>query len=253
CRRRAGGCRHLARSHPCSRRRARRGMSRAASPICLAPQPAARHLPRDRGHAASPSNRRHRDGHRKRRCGLVRGVHAAAACASARVEGGSCAPPAALGARGPGGELTMLPALRDDGSVNVVVESPRGSAVKFKYDPEIERFVLSRPLPAGLVYPHDWGFVPSTRASDGDPLDALIAWDGASYPGIVIPCRLIGVLEVEQTNAKSHARERNDRIIALPLKAPRQDDIHSVFDFSDRWRSELERFFVNAVAFERKE
>jgi len=147
----------------------------------------------------------------------------------------------------------MLPALRDDGSVNVVVESPRGSAVKFKYDPEIERFVLSRPLPAGLVYPHDWGFVPSTRASDGDPLDALIAWDGASYPGIVIPCRLIGVLEVEQTNAKSHARERNDRIIALPLKAPRQDDIHSVFDFSDRWRSELERFFVNAVAFERKE
>ena len=147
----------------------------------------------------------------------------------------------------------MLPPLRDDGSVNVVVESPRGSAVKFKYDAAIDRFVLSRPLPAGLVYPHDWGFVPSTRAADGDPLDALIAWDGASYPGIVIPCRLIGVLEVEQANVKSRARERNDRVIALPTKAPRHDDIHSVFDFSDRWRAELERFFLDVVAFEGKD
>jgi inorganic pyrophosphatase len=149
--------------------------------------------------------------------------------------------------------MTVLPAYRSDGSLNVVVESPRGSSVKFKYDADIDRIVLSRPLPAGLTYPHDWGFVPATRASDGDPLDVMIAWDGTSYPNVVVPCRTIGVLEVEQTNPRSRTRERNDRLVVLPIKAPRQDGVRTVFELSDRWRQELERFFVAAVAFEGKE
>jgi inorganic pyrophosphatase len=70
--------------------------------------------------------------------------------------------------------MTTLPALRKDGSLNGVVESPRGSSVKFKYDLEDDVMTVSRPLPAGLTYPQDWGFVPSTRADDGDPLDAWI-------------------------------------------------------------------------------
>ena len=147
----------------------------------------------------------------------------------------------------------MLAAFRPDGSVNVVVESPRGAEVKFKYEGEIDRMVLSRPLPAGLRYPHDWGFVPSTRASDGDPIDALIAWDGTSYPGVVVPCRMIGVLEVDQTNPTSRARERNDRLVLLPVKAPRHADVRTVFDLSDRWRAEIEVFFLAAAAFEGKE
>jgi len=149
--------------------------------------------------------------------------------------------------------MTVLSAYSADGSLYVMVESPRGSSIKFKYDPAIDRITLSRPLPAGLSYPHDWGFVPSTRASDGDPLDALIAWDGMSYPGVVIPCRPIGVLEIEQTNPLTRARERNDRVVTLPLKAPRVDDVRTVFDFSDRWRAELEKFFLAAVAFEGKD
>jgi inorganic pyrophosphatase len=147
----------------------------------------------------------------------------------------------------------VLATFRSDGSLNVVVESPRGAAVKFKYDPELDRFVMSRPLPAGLTYPHDWGFVPSTRASDGDPVDALIAWDGASYPGVVVPCRTIGVLEVEQTNPSSRARERNDRVVLLPVKAPRHEKVRTVFDLSDRWRGEMEAFFLAAAAFEGKD
>src|SRR5262249_15934137 len=93
-----------------------------------------------------------------------------------------------------------LKAFRDDRSLNVIVESPRGATVKFKYDLELDRIVLSRPLPLGVVYPHDWGFVPQTRASDGDPVDAVIVWDGVSYPGVLVPCRPIGVLNVEQTS-----------------------------------------------------
>jgi inorganic pyrophosphatase len=146
----------------------------------------------------------------------------------------------------------MLPAFRSDGSLNVLVESPRGASVKLRYDPEIDRLVLSRPLPAGLTYPYDWGFVTSTRAPDGDPIDAMIAWDETTYPGVIVPCRAIGVLEIEQ-RTRARGSERNDRIIVLPVKAPRHSDLHTVFDFSDRWRAEIERFFLATVAFEDKE
>jgi inorganic pyrophosphatase len=146
----------------------------------------------------------------------------------------------------------MLPAFRKDGSVNVVIESPRGASVKFKYDPKDKVMTISRPLPIGLTFPYDWGFVPSTRASDGDPLDAVVLWDCSSYPGVVISSRLIGVLKVEQNNAVTKKRERNDRVAVLPLKAPRHESVTSVFDLSERARAEIEHFFVATVAFENK-
>ena len=145
-----------------------------------------------------------------------------------------------------------LKAFRSDGSLNVIVESPRGATVKFKYDLDLDRIVLSRPLPSGVVYPHDWGFVPQTRAADGDPVDAMIVWDGVSYPGVLVPCRAIGVLNVEQTNLKSGARERNDRLAVLPVTAPRFDGIKTVFDLPSRTREELEQFFLAATVFEKK-
>ena len=147
----------------------------------------------------------------------------------------------------------MLPTVRKDGSLNVVVESPRGSSVKFKYDLDDDVMTLSRPLPVGLTYPHDWGFLSSTLAADGDPLDVIILWDGSSYPGVIVPCRMIGLLNIEQTNRQSQRRERNDRLAALPIKAPRHDPISSVFDLTERARRELEQFFLHAVAFEEKE
>jgi inorganic pyrophosphatase len=149
--------------------------------------------------------------------------------------------------------LHRLPAFADDDSVNVVVESPRGSTLKFKYDANHGVMMLSRPLPVGLAYPHDWGFIPSTRAPDGDPLDAIVIWDGVSYPGVVVPCRPIGVLRVEQTNVVSGGRERNDRLVVLPTKAPRWDSHRSIFDFAERVRLELRQFFLAAVAFEAKD
>jgi len=145
-----------------------------------------------------------------------------------------------------------LAAFREDGSINVIVESPRGATSKLKYDGALDRIVFSRPLPAGVVYPHDWGFVPSTRASDGDPVDAMIVWDGVTYPGVLVPCRPIGILNVEQTNVKSGARERNDRLAVLPVTAPRHDSIATVFDLAERVRAELEQFFVAATFFEKK-
>src|SRR4051795_4829865 len=85
---------------------------------------------------------------------------------------------------------------RDD--VHVVVETPRGSAAKLEFDPNLQVFTLSKPLILGLTYPYDWGFVPSTRGEDGDPLDVLVIHDTATAPGLVLKCKVIGVLEVLQ-------------------------------------------------------
>jgi inorganic pyrophosphatase len=150
--------------------------------------------------------------------------------------------------------LSSLSAFGRDGSVHVVVESPRGSTVKLKYDADLDVFALSRPLVDGLAYPFDWGFVPSTRASDGDPVDAMILWDRATFPGVVIACRLIGVLAVEQ-NSKQRpgTRERNDRVFGVPVNAPKFNALKEVRDVESRVREELETFFAAAVAFEGKD
>jgi len=150
--------------------------------------------------------------------------------------------------------FTTLSAFGPDNSVHVVVESPRGSTVKLKYDANLNAFTLSRPLVEGLAYPFDWGFVPSTRAADGDPLDAMIIWDRATYPGVVIPCRLIGLLAVEQNSKRRPGtRERNDRVIAVPSKAPKYNTLKEVRDVESRVRDELEAFFAASVAFEGKD
>ncbi|MGH9408232.1 MAG: inorganic diphosphatase [Vicinamibacterales bacterium] len=149
--------------------------------------------------------------------------------------------------------LTTLPAFAETDTLNVVIESPRGSTAKLKFDADQGVMRLSRPLIVGLAYPCDWGFVPSTRGPDGDPIDAFVMWDGTGFSGLVLECRPIGLLRVEQTNRTSGARERNDRVATLPISAPRWASIHTVFDLNERIRQELERFFLSAVAFEGKE
>src|SRR5438105_15580031 len=105
--------------------------------------------------------------------------------------------------------------------VRVVVESPKGSAVKFDYDPDLEVFAYGKALPLGLTYPYTWGFLPGTKGDDGDPLDVFVLTEAPTYPGVLIECRLLGVLRVEQ-NGKD-GKERNDRLIAVPVADPKVD------------------------------
>jgi hypothetical protein len=109
--------------------------------------------------------------------------------------------------------LINLPPFTEDGDVYVVVETPRGSRAKFDYNPKLKTFALSKSLLTGLTYPHDWGFVPSTKADDGDPIDIMVVHDAATFPGIVLTCRVIGILQIEQ-NSKGKT-ERNDRLFAV--------------------------------------
>jgi inorganic pyrophosphatase len=135
-----------------------------------------------------------------------------------------------------------LPAFTEDGDVHVVVETPRGSRAKFAYDPKLETFTLSKSLLTGLTYPHDWGFVPSTKADDGDPVDVMVIHDAATFPGIVLSCRIIGILQIEQ---KSKARsERNDRVFAVPRRSHSEQGLRDVQDLSKSIRQELEKFFM---------
>lgn len=150
-------------------------------------------------------------------------------------------------------DLTRLPLRGEQGTFHVVIESPRGSTVKLKYDPELRAFTISRPLTRGLRYPFDWGFVPSTKGPDGDPLDAMVYWDVSTWPGVVLPCRALGVLEVDQRKKKGRGRERNDRLLMVPVSAVRADHLRSHQELSRREREELEHFFLTAVAFEKKD
>jgi inorganic pyrophosphatase len=132
----------------------------------------------------------------------------------------------------------------------VIVESPRGSLLKLKYDPSLEAMTLSRPLPMGLAYPFDWGFISGTQASDGDPLDALVYWDVAAVPGLQLECRAIGVIELTQQSEKG--RVRNDRLVTVPIQAERQRNLAHFRDLSPQLRAEMEHFFVSSVFFTSK-
>jgi inorganic pyrophosphatase len=151
--------------------------------------------------------------------------------------------------------LAVIPAFASDDVFHVVVESPRGSTLKLKYESKWEAMSISRPLPLGVIFPFDWGFVPSTHAGDGDPLDAMLLWDVPSNPGVVVPCRAIGVLNVEQnrTNHDPSERIRNDRIMAIPLAARREQTVTDVNLLPSRLRDELEQFARAATALEGKD
>jgi inorganic pyrophosphatase len=111
-------------------------------------------------------------------------------------------------------------------------------------------FTLAKPLLAGLTYPYDWGFIPSTKAEDGDPIDVLIIHDAATYPGLVLKCRPIGILEVVQS--KKGKKERNDRLFVVPDCSPFEGDLHDIRRLPARAIKELEKVFEATDALEAK-
>jgi inorganic pyrophosphatase len=135
----------------------------------------------------------------------------------------------------------------------VVIETPRGASVKLKYEPSLGAFTLSRPLAFGIAYPFDWGFVPGTCAPDGDPLDAMLLLEAPTFPGVVVVSRPIGVIELEQNRKQGGGRERNDRLIVVPRRAPRYEALRDAADLPARVRTEIEQFFLHVTALEDKD
>lgn len=143
---------------------------------------------------------------------------------------------------------------QDKQLLRVVIETPKGSRNKFAFNPHDHTFELKRVLPAGMAFPYDFGFVPSTKAEDGDPIDVLVLMDEPAFPGCMLKCRPIGVIEGEQVSKGNKTKkERNDRIIAVEKDAHSWADITTVGDLGEEFRRELEEFFVNYHKLSREE
>ena len=131
----------------------------------------------------------------------------------------------------------------DKSSIQVVIETPRGCRNKYRFDPKLRSFTLSRVLPDGMLFPYDFGFVPSTMAEDGDPIDVLLLMDAPAFPGCVIDSRLIGVIEGEQTEDGKTARI--DRLLAIANHSHQHSDLKNISDMNQKLLKELAEFFVN--------
>jgi inorganic pyrophosphatase len=136
-------------------------------------------------------------------------------------------------------------------AVRVIIDTPKGSRNKFKFDEETGMFKLGGVLPAGAFFPFDFGYVPSTEGGDGDPLDVLVLMDEPAFVGCLVDVRLIGVIEAVQTEEGETAR--NDRLIAVADNSHNHQEVHSFDDISANLLHEIEHFFISYNAAKGKE
>jgi inorganic pyrophosphatase len=138
--------------------------------------------------------------------------------------------------------------------INVVIETPKGSAQKYDYDPSTHFFKLKKILPSGMVFPYDFGFIPDTQGEDGDPLDVIVISELCSFPGCMIKCKIIGGIKaIQSEDTGSKKKIRNDRYLAIPKQSAIFEKIESIDDLPDKIIKELEDFFKDYNKIEGKE
>ena len=120
----------------------------------------------------------------------------------------------------------------------MIVEIPRGSSNKYEYDGELDMFRLDRALYSPMHYPGDYGFIPGTLAEDNDPLDVLCLVQNPSFTGCLIEVRPVGILRLRDE------REGDEKVLAVPTKNPRYDQIHTMDQVGSHVLRELEHFFA---------
>lgn len=123
--------------------------------------------------------------------------------------------------------------------INAVIEIPYGSNVKYELDKESGAVVVDRVLYSAVFYPANYGFVPNTLADDGDPADILVLNEYPLQAGSVIPCRLIGVLVMEDESGM------DEKLLAVPVSKidPRYDNIKSIDDLPKASLDRIKNFF----------
>ena len=138
--------------------------------------------------------------------------------------------------------IPSIPPLAPGGLIHVIVDTPRGSRCKYKFDKASGLFTLSRILPPGLHFPCDFGFIPGTVGEDGDALDVVLISDESSVVGCLVTVRLLGLLRAHQIDQGRNVR--NDRFVAVPatpVNVPKQRDLR---DVARDQLDALENFFV---------
>jgi inorganic pyrophosphatase len=130
------------------------------------------------------------------------------------------------------------------GTCRAIIETPKGSRNKFDYDPKTRLFALGGLLPEGMLFPFDFGFVPSTLGEDGDPVDILVLMDAPAHVGCILDVRVIGVIAAEQIE-RSGKREKNDRLLGVAVHSYQHEDVESLDDVSKTLLSQIEEFFIS--------
>jgi inorganic pyrophosphatase len=138
----------------------------------------------------------------------------------------------------------ISPLDRESRLCRIVVETPRGSRHKYAYVPELGGLLLKKSLPEGMVFPFDFGFIPRTRGGDGDPVDALVLADGPVFPGCIVPCRIIGLIEANERE-EDGTRVRNDRFIAVAESSEQFRDVRKPEDLPPHILKQTEQFFIH--------
>lgn len=129
-------------------------------------------------------------------------------------------------------------------TIDIVIETPKGCRNKYAYDEASKAFRLKKILPAGAVFPFDFGFIPGTKGGDGDPLDVLVIMDESMYPGCIVECRIIGALKAKQTE-RDKKTEENDRLIAVSVVSTSYSEVKSLKDINKNILDEIEHFFIS--------
>src|SRR6478735_4340793 len=137
----------------------------------------------------------------------------------------------------------LKPFAAQKGDVHIVIDTPRGSRNKLKWDEKLGVLKLSHILPAGAVFPFDFGFVPGTRGADGDALDVLVLTDEPLVPLCLVEARLIGVIEAEQT--QDGKTFRNDRMLGVTSKSHLYAEVRELESLPPKLVDEVEQFFIN--------
>ena len=120
----------------------------------------------------------------------------------------------------------------------MIVEIPKNSGNKYEYDGKLGVFRLDRALYSPMHYPGDYGFIPGTLADDGDPLDVLVLVEEPSFPGCLIEVRPVAILNMVDNDSA------DQKIVAVPNRNPRYDEVHTMDQIFPHVRREIEHFFA---------
>lgn len=138
-------------------------------------------------------------------------------------------------------DLAKLPIGNPPEEINVVVEIPQGSSIKYELDKESGAMMVDRFIHAAMVYPFNYGFVPHTLSEDGDPIDVLLISYQPVVPGCVVKARPVGMLEMEDESGK------DTKILAVPCVKvdPWYGKVQEISDLDEATREQIMHFFEN--------
>jgi inorganic pyrophosphatase len=127
--------------------------------------------------------------------------------------------------------------MSEDYKLHCLVEIPKGSRNKYEWDHELNAIKLDRFLFSSVVYPTDYGFIPDTWAEDGDPLDAMVCVSEATFPGCVIPVKVIALFRMRDDKGQ------DDKVLCVPLSDPNWNHMETLEDLPQNLRDEISHFF----------